>query len=473
MTDKILNPNSSKYRIQTINDITKNMNLNPMVDYNNTMTEYYTGQIGRGRDEKSSSSNTTKKELNKKFQSLETILKMGTECNLDYIKSGTTGHVFKLSGKLENGNAIECAIKIVAYTRKDEDYGGIYDVKRPENAEQKMTKVLSYFVVKDLTPHIILPVTTFYTDLKKLTNFFNTKLGIVKKKHYTEKEHVYKLEKDDNELKKKYERYLEFLDNYDNEEYHKKASIMISEWANRGDLLDFLRHNYDDPSMTLEMWRVIFFQVLSVLAVILDKYPNFRHNDLKANNLLIHKIDSNVKTWRYPVGNMFFAVPNIQYMIKLVDFDFSCIPNIVENSKVEHSWTNRINVHSIQNQYYDIHYFFSTLIMKGFCPNIMTSSKVPTDVKEFINRVIPEKYRYSSENKKVVDKKGRILINDEYTTPIKILSTDPFFEPFRKNKISSKKEKKTTNSINILNYLKNSEENYEESVTYLISKLKK
>ena len=47
--------------------------------------------------------------------------------------------------------------------------------------------------------------------------------------------------------------------------------------------------------MTTKYWRVIFFQIISVLAVIHKKYPNFRHNDLKANNILLQKIDIDEK----------------------------------------------------------------------------------------------------------------------------------------------------------------------------------
>ena len=42
--------------------------------------------------------------------------------------------------------------------------------------------------------------------------------------------------------------------------------------------------------LTVKEWRVMFFQILSVLAIIQTKYPTFRHNDLKANNILIQKI---------------------------------------------------------------------------------------------------------------------------------------------------------------------------------------
>ena len=68
-------------------------------------------------------------------------------------------------------------------------------------------------------------------------------------------------------------------------EFFDTAVILISEWANGGDLLDFLRRNY--KKLDLLHWKVIIFQILFTLAVIQKKYPGFRHNDLKANNILL------------------------------------------------------------------------------------------------------------------------------------------------------------------------------------------
>jgi hypothetical protein len=43
--------------------------------------------------------------------------------------------------------------------------------KRPENAELLMIKLLSEFVRKKKTPHIILPITTFNTNIKPFIKF--------------------------------------------------------------------------------------------------------------------------------------------------------------------------------------------------------------------------------------------------------------------------------------------------------------
>ena len=65
--------------------------------------------------------------------------------------------------------------------------------------------------------------------------------------------------------------------------------------------------------------------------------------------------------FKYKINGKEYVIPNIGLQIKIWDFDFACIPGIVNNKKVDAEWTNRINVDQKQNQYYDIHFFFNTL----------------------------------------------------------------------------------------------------------------
>lgn len=276
------------------------------------------------------------------------------------------------------------------------------DASRPENAELMMIRLLSYFVVKKQTPHIVLPIGTFYTSIIPFTNLIEG--------NYIESDN---------------KRYQEFIDKYKNGEYYDTVSILISEWANRGDLLDFIKKNYKE--FTTLHWKAIFFQIISVLAVIQSKFPSFRHNDAKANNFLIHKIAQRGTIYSYVVCRKKYFVPNIGYQIKLWDFDFACIPGIVENAKVSATWTDDINIKPVQNRYYDMHYFFNTLIKKGFFPELMEDPSISKEIKEFINRIVPSKYQ-SGES---VTKRGRILVDDEYAIPDNVLRTDPFFAEFR------------------------------------------
>lgn len=319
-----------------------------------------------------------------------------------YIKSGSTGHTFKgVHPPPNDENKESYAVKIVAYPKK-ENYGDMYNIKRPENAELLMIRLLSYFVINNQSPHIVLPITTFNTSIKPFLSL--TKNNVVNNKKFEQ-----------------------FIEKYEKGEYYMNVSILVSEWANGGDLLDYLRKHF--KSLKTKDWKVIFFQILSVLAIIHKRYPSFRHNDMKANNILIHTVDINKKKYMYEINKQKYIIPNIGFQIKLWDFDFACIPGIVDNSKVDADWTTKINIVPEQNRYYDIHYFFNTLTRKGFLPEFWTAEEVPESVKEFVRRVVPEKFQSG----KLVSDRGRILVTDEYMTADDIIKKDPFFASMRKD----------------------------------------
>jgi serine/threonine protein kinase len=278
----------------------------------------------------------------------------------------------------------------------------MYNIKRPENAELLMIRLLSFFVINKQTPHIILPITTFNTSIKPFLSL--SKKDIINNK-----------------------RYDQFLKKYKKGEYYSNVSVLISEWANAGDFLDYIRKNYKE--FKVKHWRCICFQFLSVLAIIQSKYPGFRHNDLKANNILVHEIpiDPNNQKYKYIINNQEYIVPNIGFQLKLWDFDFATIPGIIDNAKVEAEWTSKININPVKNRYYDVHYFFNTFTKKGFFPEFWTETCIPDKVKDFVNRVVPNKFKEGD----LVSDRGRILINEEYITPDELLKNDPFFSSYR------------------------------------------
>ena len=54
------------------------------------------------------------------------------------------------------------------------------------------------------------------------------------------------------------------------------------------------------------------------------------------------------------------------------------------------------------------------------------SNKVNIEVRNFINRIVP----IELQNETKTTAKGRILSNDIFTTPYKIITTDDFFKDF-------------------------------------------
>jgi serine/threonine protein kinase len=411
--------NTLTSRIKFIKQITSNNSKNtnysvplePLVDFDQLDTEYYTNYNNGSAS--SEGSFDTKTLLKKRTLNFNHVIQQMTENTgkLDYIKSGTTGHTFKVCATDKDGS-YNFGIKVVAYPKRKR-YGTIYDSRRPENAELLAIKLLAYFITKKKTPHITLPIATFNTDIKKF-------IGLIDKQ----------IVEPDNE------KYIEFEKDYYDGKFHDEVSILISEWANKGDLSDYINKNC--RNMKELDWKVIFFQLISVLAQIQLKYPSFRHNDLKANNILVHEIEGKGKIQSYPVNKKKYKVPNVGIRIKLWDFDFACVPGIVDNIKVNATseFSKSINVTPVENKYYDMHFFFNTLIR--FHKNFMKQDYIPQSVKDFILRVVPLKYQ--KDNPKIVTEKGRILINEEYTTPLKILENDPFFEEFRVKQISTIKE---------------------------------
>jgi hypothetical protein len=385
---KSINNVSTEKRVEFIKYILDGNKLRPMIDFDNyTEGEEYA-------------------KLNKKTMD---VCKLFNTMNieLEYIKSGATGHTFK--AKSASDTNIAFAVKVCAYPKSD-DYGSINNSHRPENAELRMLKLLSSFVLKMKTPHFILPIGTFNTSIGP---FYNIEKKIIN------------LEDGKNEA------YRKFVKKCENGRFEDLVSVLISEWANGGDLLDYIRKNYE--KMTLKHWTVIFFQILYTLASLHGKYESFRHNDMKANNILV--VLSNTKSegkeyaYRLEKTNIKFHIPDIGIQIKIWDFDFACIDGIIENNKVNSEWAAEMNVSKKRNQYYDMHFFFNTLICKPFFPQFYKGG-APKEIIEFIHRIIPEKYRSVSPNK-YIRKVGRILVENEYTTPFKVIMEDNLFYEYR------------------------------------------
>jgi serine/threonine protein kinase len=379
-----------KERLDFIEEIIGGKNIDSIIDFNNNVSYDIPNNIEDIREL-----------LNKKYIDFASAINdLGGK--MLYIKSGSTGHTFKgVYPPPNHENKKSYAVKVVAYPKK-EDYGDMYNIRRPENVELLMIKLLSQFVINKVNPHIVLPITTFNCSIKPFLCL--TKNNIVNNKKIDQ-----------------------FIEKHNNNEYYNNVSVLVSEWADGGDLLDYIRKNY--KSFKLKHWRVIFFQILSVLATIHSKYPEFRHNDLKANNILVQLIEEKSIKYKYIIDDQKYIIPNIGIQIKLWDFDFACIDGLIENAKVNSKWTEKINISKTKNRYYDTHYFFNTFTRDGFFPKFWTEKEIPDKVKDFVKSIIPEKYTSGT---KYVTERGRILTNEEYTTPNEILKTHSFFKIMRK-----------------------------------------
>ena len=350
------------------------------------------------------------------------------DLKLFYISSGSTGHTFQACRirRNENGKKVKTvngdtmyykdmafAFKITAYPKKF--YGQADDINRPENVELRMIKLLSGMIFKKQVPHLIIPLLTFTTTIHEFLNAETAKINI----------------KDD-----KNELYSDFIRHYQEGRLENHVSVLVTEWANGGDLLNYIYDNY--KIMDELKWKVIIFQVIFALAKFHLKYPNFRHNDLKCNNILIHLLpDFESKEFRYGYRDgenskfrYCFVVPDIGMQMKICDFDFSCNGELIVNSKVESKWAREaVKITSRKNHYYDLHYFINSISDERCFRNF--KKYVPITIVDFIKRTVPDKFSINTKNTNFITENGRLAVHEEYTTPSDILMYDSLFTDFR------------------------------------------
>jgi hypothetical protein len=117
-------------RIDTIKNMIGGTNIELIIDFKNSTESF----------EYPSNTEDIRGLLPKKYIEFgKAISELGGK--LLYIKSGSTGHTFKGVHPLPNDeNRQPYAVKIVAYPKK-ENYGDMYNIKRPENTELLMIRL--------------------------------------------------------------------------------------------------------------------------------------------------------------------------------------------------------------------------------------------------------------------------------------------------------------------------------------------
>ena len=178
------NHNTIESRILNIKTLISNAKLeviNPLKSLDQNLdTEFYEGP--KEKDNKSLDTRTVLGKKNLDFYNIINRL----NSKLIYIKSGAYGNTFKGIVLDDNNNEImSYAVKMVAYPKKS-GYGSMYNITRPENAEICMLKLLSYFVMRCHTPHLILPICTFNTSIKPFLSLQDDDIVSKDNQKYTE-----------------------------------------------------------------------------------------------------------------------------------------------------------------------------------------------------------------------------------------------------------------------------------------------
>jgi hypothetical protein len=218
------------------------------------------------------------------------------------------------------------------------------------------------------------------------------------------------------------------------------AKVLMMEWANLGDLSDYIQANC--RKWTIETWRALFFQMLAMLATIQEHYPSFRHNDLSLANILVQSTrnieDNSGKEpsgyYKYYINEKEYCVPDIGFRILLTDFDYATIKDKgICNEKIGTPHTRKFGVVADENPSFDCHMMLNWLIvwtLKLYKYEDEITGVIG-EVKKFLYDLIEEKYRgLMNRNLKHTRLRNGVRVIDRFV-PKNILENNTLFEKYR------------------------------------------
>lgn len=163
-----------------------------------------------------------------------------------------------------------------------------------------------------------------------------------------------------------------------------------------------------------DMIKNIILQVLLVLAIVQQKYPGFRHNDLKIDNILLLKKPHDQFVQRY-MGR-YYKIFKKHPIVKISDFDYSNIPGKIQNSKLLKEGMKEFGAGTERSDHYDVHIFLNSLYSK--------KEILPISIVSWIETIIPKKYLVKDNElvkygrlinpEKVKIKTARSLVRDDF-----------------------------------------------------------
>jgi hypothetical protein len=147
------------------------------------------------------------------------------------------------------------------------------------------------------------------------------------------------------------------------------VAVSFIENAEYKDLANFLKTRQPDG----EMIRVILFQITYTLAVIQKLFPDFRHNDLHCENVMVRQCTDTGYT-QYNYGRRTFYVPNLGFSCMIGDLDFACIRGLIDNYKVIEFYCAQPgqNISYHRDHASDLYFFIRTLYAEARVPFIFS-----------------------------------------------------------------------------------------------------
>ena len=208
------------------------------------------------------------------------------------------------------------------------------------NTNKMITYLLSGLVINKKTKHILMNIFNFDVPSDKIKYF------------------ITKISDDENIVKT----------------FAKKDQIISVELREHYFKMDTLQNIFNDVSYNIidDDIYILIFQVLHTLAIIQERYPTFRHNNLDLKNIYCYLKEKNSSTYEYKLDGNTFIIPNIGLEIKITNFEEANILNEIDNESIIDSLKTNDNT-------YDI---------KIFLESLNKVNKLSNEIKIFIKDIM-------------------------------------------------------------------------------------
>jgi hypothetical protein len=264
-------------------------------------------------------------------------------------------------------NNFSTNIYITPYDKKS----SISKMNNSNNKDSLFSYVLSKLVLDEKTSHILLPIINI--DVQ-----FDDIRGLLKS--YSSFDYYNNLLEDD-----------KITDVF---------SLRIKEnFFSSTTLKEYIDTNHSNKNID---YKIILFQLIHTLYVIQTDYPDFIHNNLSLDNILVQENNLSANN-KYKHNEKIFKIKNNKIFIKISSF-----------TKSESNIILKTTDKYVGNKYTDLHYFLNKLY------KFNKFSGIDSETQDFMNRIFPKKYIGSSNPDEFI--KPSNILNDSYFKSLQIIN---------------------------------------------------
>lgn len=285
-----------------------------------------------------------------------------------------------------------------------------YNINHPNKVELRAYDTFNSLLQRNITQHIPYKINNFKC---KINSLLNTNIG-------------------NNARGFQYSYYINSI--------KEEVDILVTEFCKFGHARGFLNKNMYKMNDT--DLKVFIFQLMSGIVTLQYHIPEFKHNDLHSENVLVgnynlkQKKGGNNSYIKYILFKKEFYIPLREYCVKIYDFD-TMNGKGFNNSKIDDLIYKEVGVTKKNNPVFDYHLSMNSIFKKeDFIP-----TKQPETLK-FFHEQVPEEYRGNSNNfisyarltnyKINYNLENTNLIPNNIQTPSHVLLNNPYFDEFRK-----------------------------------------